>query len=58
MLLFSDIKLLIMTGALIQLVAYGFDDMYLTKDPQVTYFKVVYRRHSNFSAEEIPQLLF
>jgi len=44
-----------MTGGLIQLVAYGYDDMYLTNDPQVTYFKVVYRRHSNFSAEQIPQ---
>lgn len=44
-----------MTGGLIQLVAYGFDDMYLTNDPQITFFKVVYRRHTNFSVEQIPQ---
>lgn len=44
-----------MTGSLIQLVAYGVDDLYLTHDPQVTYFKVVYRRHTNFTAEAIPQ---
>lgn len=44
-----------MTGALIQLVAYGLDDLYLTHDPQISYFKVVYRRHTNFTAEAIPQ---
>lgn len=44
-----------MTGALIQLVAYGLDDLYLTHEPQVTYFKVVYRRHTNFTAEAIVQ---
>ena len=44
-----------MTGGLIQLVAYGVQDIFLTKDPQITYFKVVYRRHTNFSTELIPQ---
>lgn len=44
-----------MTGGLIQLVAYGIQDMYLTKDPQITFFKTVYRRHTNFSIEVIPQ---
>ncbi len=44
-----------MTGALIQLVAYGLDDLYLTHDPQITFFKVVYRRHTNFTSEAIPQ---
>jgi hypothetical protein len=44
-----------MTGGLIQLVAYGVQDIYLTKDPQITYFKIVYRRHTNFSTEVIPQ---
>jgi hypothetical protein len=43
-----------MTGAIIQLVAYGFEDMFLTRNPQITYFKVVYRRHTNFSSEQIP----
>jgi hypothetical protein len=44
-----------MTGGLIQLVAYGVQDMYLTKEPQITFFKTVYRRHTNFSVEVIPQ---
>jgi hypothetical protein len=34
-----------------QLVAYGAQDVYLTGNPQITYFKVVYRRHTNFSIE-------
>jgi len=40
-----------------QLVAYGAQDVYLTGDPQITYFKVVYRRHTNFSMECIQQTL-
>jgi hypothetical protein len=44
-----------MGGGLIQLVAYGYDDVYLTTDPQITFFKVVYRRHTNFSIEQVPQ---
>jgi hypothetical protein len=44
-----------MAGGLIQLVAYGAQDMFLTKDPQITFFKMVYRRHTNFSTEVIPQ---
>lgn len=44
-----------MSGGLIQLVAYGIQDLYLTKDPQITFFKIVYRRHTNFSSEVIPQ---
>lgn len=45
-----------MGGGLMQLVAYGAQDVYLTGNPQITLFKVVYRRHTNFSAEcsEIP----
>ena len=46
-----------MGGSLIQLVAQGVEDIYLTKDPQITYFKVVYRRHTNFSREH-KQLYF
>ena len=38
-----------------QLVAYGIENLYLTEDPQITFFKVVYRRHTNFSVESIPQ---
>ena len=44
-----------MGGGLMQLVAYGAQDIYLTGNPQVTYFKVVYRRHTNFSMESIGQ---
>jgi len=40
-----------------QLVAYGAQDIYLTGNPQITFFKVVYRRHTNFSMEAITQTL-
>jgi hypothetical protein len=38
-----------------QLVAYGAQDIYLTGNPQITFFKVVYRRHTNFALEAIEQ---
>jgi len=44
-----------MGGGLMQLVAYGAQDVYLTGSAQITFFKVVYRRHTNFSVEPIPQ---
>jgi hypothetical protein len=44
-----------MGGGLMQLVAYGAEDIFLTTDPQITFFKVVYRRHTNFTKEQIPQ---
>lgn len=44
-----------MGGGLMQLVAYGAQDVYLTASAQITYFKVIYRRHTNFSVEPIPQ---
>lgn len=44
-----------MAGALIQIVAYGVQDLYLTGDPQITFFKVLYRRHTNFSVESVRQ---
>ena len=44
-----------MSGGLMQLVAYGAQDVYLTGNPQITFFKVVYRRHTNFSIECIEQ---
>ena len=40
-----------------QLVAYGAQDIYLTGNPQITFFKVVYRRHTNFSMESIEQTI-
>ena len=44
-----------MGGGLMQLVAYGAQDVYLTGNPQITFFKVVYRRHTNFAVECIEQ---
>jgi hypothetical protein len=44
-----------MGGGLLQLVAYGAQDVYLTGNPQITFFKVVYRRHTNFAMEAIQQ---
>lgn len=46
-----------MTGGLMQLVAYGAQDIYLTGNPTITYFKSVYRRHTNFAMESIQQTL-
>ena len=40
-----------------QLVAFGAQDKFLTGNPQMTFFKFVYRRHTNFSMETIPQVL-
>jgi len=44
-----------MGGGLLQLVSYGAQDVYLTCNPQITFFKVVYRRHTNFAIEAIEQ---
>ena len=46
-----------MGGGLMQLVAYGAQDVYLTGNPQITFFKVVYRRHTNFSMESVQQTI-
>ena len=42
-----------MGGGLMQLVAYGAQDVYLTGQPQITFWKVTYRRHTNFAMESI-----
>jgi hypothetical protein len=52
---FSMLRYINMGGGLMQLVAYGAQDIYLTGNPQITFFKVVYRRHTNFSMEAIKQ---
>ena len=44
-----------MGGGLMQLVAYGAQDIYLTGNPQITFWKVSYKRHTNFSMESIEQ---
>lgn len=40
-----------MAAGLIQIVTHGSQDLYLVGNPQITFFKVVYRRHTNFSME-------
>ena len=42
---------------LISLVAYGSQDLYLTGNPQITFWKVVYKRYTNFAMESVPQPL-
>jgi hypothetical protein len=44
-----------MAGGLMQLVAYGAQDVYLTGTPKVTFFQAVYKRHTNFAMELIQQ---
>ena len=44
-----------MGGGLLQLAAYGAQDVYLTGNPQITFWKVVYRRYTNFAMESIEQ---
>ena len=44
-----------MGGALMQLVAYGAQDVFLTGTPEITFWKVSYRRHTNFAMESIEQ---
>ena len=44
-----------MGGALLELLAVGEQDVHLTNNPQFSYFKSVYRRHTNFAIESIPQ---
>jgi hypothetical protein len=44
-----------MGGGLMELVAKGAQDIYLTGNPNVTYFKSIFKRHTNFSIESIQQ---
>lgn len=45
-----------MSGGLMQLVAHGAQDIYLTGNPVITFFKAIYRRHTNFAMESIMQM--
>ena len=45
-----------MGGALLQLVALGSQDIPIVGNPQMTYFKSVYKRHTNFAVESIIQI--
>ena len=40
-----------------QLVAMGAQDVFLTGNPQITFFKMVYKRHTNFAVEAIEQIV-
>ena len=44
-----------MGGGLLQIVAYGSQDTYLTSSPQISFWKMVYRRYTNFSMEAVDQ---
>jgi hypothetical protein len=44
-----------MAGGLMQLVAYGAQDVFLTGTPEITFWKVSYRRYTNFAMESIEQ---
>ena len=46
-----------MGGGLLQLVAYGAQDLYLTGNPQITFFKAVFRRHTNFAIQSVQQTI-
>lgn len=45
-----------MPGGLLQLYSYGLQDEIFIKDPQITFFKTVYRKHTNFSIDTINTL--
>ncbi len=40
-----------MPGGILQLVTYGAEDIYLTGNPMISFFRAVYRRHTNFGTE-------
>ena len=42
-----------MPGGLLQIASSGIQDIYLTKNPEITFFKKIYRRHTNFSIESL-----
>jgi hypothetical protein len=44
-----------MTGGLLQLAAYGAQNIYLTGNPQITFFTAVYRRYTNFAIQNVSQ---
>ena len=53
---FLNINIIMAGGGLMQLVAYGAQDVYLTGKPEITFFKAVYKRHTNFAMETISQV--
>ena len=45
-----------MSGAITELVAQGVQDAYLTGEPQMSFFRQVYKRHTNFALESVRQI--
>ena len=43
-----------MGSGILQIAAFGEQDAYLTGNPQMTFFKIVYKRHTNFAIESMP----
>ena len=46
-----------MGGGILQLLAVGIQNEYLNGNPEITYFKKIYKRTTNFSVEQMEQLL-
>jgi hypothetical protein len=46
-----------MSGGLMQLVAYGQQDLILTGNPEITFFQLVHRRHTNFAMDSLGQVV-
>ena len=46
-----------MPGGLFQLAVYGSQDFYLTGNPQISFFKSVYRRYTNYAMESVEETL-
>ena len=42
-----------MGSGILNIAAFGSQDTYLTGNPQMTFFKMVYRRHTNFAMEPL-----
>lgn len=42
-----------MGGGLLQIVSYGAQDIYISGNPQITFWKILYKRHTNYAVESI-----
>ena len=42
-----------MAGGLFQLAAYGSENEYLNGNPQISFFRMVYRRYTNFAMQSM-----